>query len=155
MNSYGFPGGSDGNSICLQCVRPGFNPWVVKIPWRRKWQPIPVLLPGKFHGLRGSSEPGRLQFMGSPRVGHDWATSLYFFTLYGLKHFQEHLISSVMCIWESFSPRSHHCSIHNGFGCICKQDTLLVCIHLQVFGSSESLAHHHLHLCKEVTFWFY
>ena len=21
-------------------------------PWRRKWQPIPVLLPGKFHGQR-------------------------------------------------------------------------------------------------------
>ena len=22
------------------------------MPWRRKWQPTPVLLPGKFHGLR-------------------------------------------------------------------------------------------------------
>ena len=29
-----------------------FNPWVGKIPWRRKWQPTPVLLPGKFHGWR-------------------------------------------------------------------------------------------------------
>ena len=27
--------------------RPGFNPWVGKIPWRRKWQPTLVLLPGK------------------------------------------------------------------------------------------------------------
>ena len=27
-----------------------FDPWVGKIPWRRKWQPIPVLLPRKFHG---------------------------------------------------------------------------------------------------------
>ena len=26
--------------------------WVRKIPWRRKWQPTPVLLPGKFHGQR-------------------------------------------------------------------------------------------------------
>ena len=25
---------------------------VRKIPWRRKWQPTPVFLPGKFHGLR-------------------------------------------------------------------------------------------------------
>ena len=25
---------------------------VRKIPWRRKWQPISVLLPGEFHGLR-------------------------------------------------------------------------------------------------------
>ena len=31
---------------------PGFNPWVRKIPWRRKWHPTPVLLPGKFRGLR-------------------------------------------------------------------------------------------------------
>ena len=28
----------------------GFNPWVRKMPWSGKWQPIPVLLPGKFHG---------------------------------------------------------------------------------------------------------
>ena len=27
---------------CLQCGRPGFDPWVGKIPWRRKWQPTPL-----------------------------------------------------------------------------------------------------------------
>ena len=32
--------------------RPGFDPWVRKIPWRRKWQPTPVFLPGKSHGPR-------------------------------------------------------------------------------------------------------
>ena len=30
----------------------GFNPWVGKIPWRRKWRPTPVFLPGKSHGRR-------------------------------------------------------------------------------------------------------
>ena len=30
----------------------GFNPWVTKIPWRRKWQLTPVFLPGEFHGER-------------------------------------------------------------------------------------------------------
>ena len=30
----------------------GFDPWVWKIPWRRKWQSAPVLLPGKSHGQR-------------------------------------------------------------------------------------------------------
>ena len=30
----------------------GCDPRLGKIPWRRKWQPTPVLLPGKFHGLR-------------------------------------------------------------------------------------------------------
>ena len=38
--------------ICLQCKRPRFGPWVKKIPWRRKWKPTPVFLPGKFHGQR-------------------------------------------------------------------------------------------------------
>ena len=31
---------------------PGFHPWVGKIPWRRKWQCTPGLLPGKFHRQR-------------------------------------------------------------------------------------------------------
>ena len=30
----------------------GFDPWVRMIPWRRKWQPTPVFLPGKSHGQR-------------------------------------------------------------------------------------------------------
>ena len=33
-------------------VGPGFDPWVGKIPWRRKWQPSPVFLPGKSHRER-------------------------------------------------------------------------------------------------------
>ena len=37
---------------CQQCRRPGFDPWVGKIPWRRKWQPTAVFLPGKSHGWR-------------------------------------------------------------------------------------------------------
>ena len=35
----------------LQCGRPGFNPWVGKIPWRRERLPTPVFWPGEFHGL--------------------------------------------------------------------------------------------------------
>ena len=31
---------------------PGFNPWVRKISWRREWLPIPIFLPGEFHGQR-------------------------------------------------------------------------------------------------------
>ena len=33
------------------CGRPGFNPWVVKIPWRRERLSTPVFWPGEFHGL--------------------------------------------------------------------------------------------------------
>ena len=30
----------------------GSDPWIGKIPCRRKWKPTPVILPGKFHGRR-------------------------------------------------------------------------------------------------------
>ena len=43
---------SGGKESACQCRRHRFNPWVGKIPWKRKWQPIPVFLPGKFHGER-------------------------------------------------------------------------------------------------------
>ena len=41
-----------------------FDPWVGKIPWRRKWQPTPVFLPGKSHrekSLAGYSQWGRTE----------------------------------------------------------------------------------------------
>ena len=38
--------------IRVQSRRPGFNSWVRKIPWRRKWQLTSVFLPGEFHGQR-------------------------------------------------------------------------------------------------------
>ena len=47
-----FPGGSSSREICLQCRRPGFDPWVTKIPWKWEWQLIPAFLPGEFHGQR-------------------------------------------------------------------------------------------------------
>ena len=43
--------GSDGR-VCLQCGRPRFDPWVRKIPWRRKGQLTIVFLPRKSHGRR-------------------------------------------------------------------------------------------------------
>ena len=36
----GLPWWLRGKSVCLQCRRPGFDPWVGKIPWRRKWHPF-------------------------------------------------------------------------------------------------------------------
>ena len=52
----------------------GSIPCLGRYPWRRKWQPTPVLLPRKSHGWM--EEPGRLQSMGSQRVGQNWVTSL-------------------------------------------------------------------------------
>ena len=37
---------------CSRRKRLRFDPWVRKIPWRRKWLPTPVFLPGKPCGQR-------------------------------------------------------------------------------------------------------
>ena len=41
-----------GKKSACQCRKCRFDPWIRKIPWRRKWQPTPVFLPGKFHGQK-------------------------------------------------------------------------------------------------------
>ena len=64
------------DSICLQYRRSRLDCWIGKIPWRRKWQPTPVLLPGKSHGRRSLvcySTWGH-------RVGYNGATSLTLFS---------------------------------------------------------------------------
>ena len=58
----------------VKCRRHGFYPWVRKMPWRRKWQPTSVFLPGKSHGQRrlvGYSPWGR-------RVRQDSVTNAFF-----------------------------------------------------------------------------
>ena len=41
-----------GKETACQCRRHGFDPWVGKIYWSRKWWPTPVFLPGKSHRER-------------------------------------------------------------------------------------------------------
>ena len=84
-----------------------FHPWVGKIPGRRKWQPTPVLLPGKSHGRRslvgcspwgleesdtterlhvhfslscigeGNGNPLQCSCLENPRVGGAWWAAVY------------------------------------------------------------------------------
>ena len=61
---------SDKEFIC-QCRRHQFDPRSGKISWRRKWQPIPVFLPGKSHGQK--SLVGYSPWS-HKRVGHDLVT---------------------------------------------------------------------------------
>ena len=60
---WGFPQWLRQKRICLQCRRPRFHLWVRKIPWRRN----SILLAWR---IPWTEEPGRLQSMGSQRVGH-------------------------------------------------------------------------------------
>jgi len=52
---YRLPRRCSGKESACQCRghrRRRFDPWIGKIPWRRKWQPTPMFLPGESHGQR-------------------------------------------------------------------------------------------------------
>ena len=61
----GSTSGKEPSCQCRRRQRYGFDLWVRKISWRRKWQPIPVFLPGE-------SNRGAWQ-----RVGHNWINLAY------------------------------------------------------------------------------
>ena len=55
-SKFGLPGwlsGKESAHLCRRQRRCEFDPWVGKIPWRRKWQPAPIFLSGESHGHRG------------------------------------------------------------------------------------------------------
>ena len=55
-----------------RCKRLRFDPWVAKMPWNRKWQPVPILLPGKFHGQRSLADYSQWGCKESVRI--EWLT---------------------------------------------------------------------------------
>ena len=65
-----FPGSADGKECTCDVGDPGLVPGSLggKIPWRRAWQPMPVLLPGE---SARTEEPGGLQSMGPQKVRYD------------------------------------------------------------------------------------
>ena len=71
----GLPMWLSGKESACQCRsyrRLRLDPWVGKIPWRKKWPSTWVFLPGKSHWQR--SVEGYSQPMGSHIVRHDWPT---------------------------------------------------------------------------------
>ena len=69
--SKGLPSWLSGKESTCQCRRRGFDPWVRKIPWDKKWQRTPLFLPWQSHGqkrLAGYSP------WHHKRVRHNWVT---------------------------------------------------------------------------------
>ena len=128
-NFLGFPGGSDSQEPTCQCKRyrrPRFDPWLRKVPWRRKWQPTAVLfLPGESHGqsnLMGYTVHGvaKSQTWLSSEHFHAFNFSVYYFGylslitelvapwIFSCRHCL--LVSS--CRWQCFSVAFPQCSRH-------------------------------------------
>ena len=61
-----------GKESTCQCRRFKFDPWVRKIPWKRKCPLIPVFLPWKFHGQRNPA--GYSPWSHKETDTTDWAT---------------------------------------------------------------------------------
>ena len=86
----GFPGGAaskEPGCQCRKCMRPGFNPWVWKIPWRRAWH--------------HSSMPGVLWSIGWQRVRHYWSNLVHMHSLLGTCPFlrwTSHTINTIKCM---------------------------------------------------------
>ena len=82
-----------GKRIRLQCRRCGFNPWVGKIPQRKKWQPTPLFLCGKSHrqGNLASYSPW----------GHKGQTQLSY---WAHKHIQKCKVVGRVTSGESVAP---------------------------------------------------
>ena len=71
ISFMGLPRWHSDKESTYHCRRCWFDPWVRKIPQRRKWQPTPVFLPGK---IPWTEKPGGLQYTRSQKVGQDLAT---------------------------------------------------------------------------------
>ena len=65
-----FSGGSVGKESACN-ARDVFDPWIRKIPWRRKWRSTLIFLPGESHG---QGKLDGLQSIGSQRVRHHLVT---------------------------------------------------------------------------------
>ena len=66
LRAFGLPLWLSWQRICLQSRRPGFDPWIGKIPWRRERLPTPVFWPGEFHRLhspQGHKESDTMQWL--------------------------------------------------------------------------------------------
>ena len=76
-----FPGSSEVKASARNAADPGSMPGLGRFPWRRKWQPTPVFLPGESHGLVGYSpwsrkESDTTERVERERVGDRWEAGL-------------------------------------------------------------------------------
>ena len=80
----------------MQCRRPEFDPWVGKIPWRRKWLLTLVFLPGESHGqsnLMGYSPWGCKELDTTEQLTHTAARLLRDYSTHHETQVQKNLMT--------------------------------------------------------------
>ena len=95
---FGIPWWLNGKESTCNARHAGLDPWVDKSPWRRKWQPTPVFLPGKSLGQR--SLAGYSPW-GCERVGQDWVTNTFLFSwLFSLNEPDSNTVTMNLMGWN-------------------------------------------------------
>ena len=92
---------------CRRCRQLGFDPWVGKIPWWRKWQPTPVFLPGRFHGQRSLQATACGVTKSWTQLSY-WARTRSLLSQWIILH--RSLLQSVL-IWRSIVAATQKCSV--------------------------------------------
>ena len=98
-----------------------FDPWVEKIPWRRKWQPTPVFLPGKSQGQRSLAGYGSWDCKELDTTECPHSHTKYIFK-FGVAKIQQSFLSSEAISKMATRWKSHYKNITGNafiFLCLC------------------------------------
>ena len=139
----GFPCSSVGKESARLFRRPGFKSWVRKIPWRRKWQPTPVILPGKSHGYRSlvnCSPWGRKELGTTERLTLTYLYSVQFSPSVVSKSLWPHGLqhASPLCPSPTLGVYSNSCPLNQWCHPTILSSVVPFSSHLQSFPVSES-----------------
>ena len=160
---WDFLGDTSSKEFACQCRRHkshGFAPCVRKIPWRRKWQPTPVFLPGKSHGQRslagyspwGHKESDMMKSLSTPLYMR-CVICKYFSLVHGLSfHY-----FNVFCRGKVFNfdevQDQFFSSIDHAFGVVSRKSLLNPSIHNNKIPCTGGLNNRHLFLTFIFQFW--
>ena len=104
IHKWSFPGGGNARESACQgrrYTRCSFGSWVRKIPWRRKWQPTPVLLPAESCGQTSQIGYSPWGHRESDTTEH-WAAEIHKWMLRNKQKFSEIFIPIFQpSIWKN------------------------------------------------------
>ena len=114
-SNIGLPWWSSGKESTRQCKRGRFDPWIWKVPWKRKWQPTPLLLLGNPMDRGAWWAPVHV-VMKSRTLLSDWACKIRYIFLDGVIYPKLPRVTSLSILelckgqWTWFDSRgTAHC----------------------------------------------